>query len=41
MIEINTQNLRDLWENIKFTNIYQIGIPEEEDKEKGQKNLEN
>ena len=28
-------SLRDLWENIKHTNIRIIGVPEEEEKKKG------
>ena len=28
-------NLRDLWDNIKFTNTRIIGVPEEEEKRKG------
>ena len=28
-------NLRDLWDNIKRTNIQIIGVPEEEEKKKG------
>ena len=28
-------NLRDLWDNTKRTNIRSIGVPEEEDKKKG------
>ena len=28
-------NLRDLWDNIKCTNIRLIGVPEEEEKKKG------
>ena len=28
-------SLRDLWENIKRTNIRSIGVPEEEEKKKG------
>ena len=30
-------NLRDLWDNIKCTNIQFIGVPEEEEKKKGKK----
>ena len=34
-------NLRDLWDNIKLTNIWIIGVPEEEEKKKGyEKNFE-
>ena len=28
-------SLRDLWDNIKRTNIRSIGVPEEEEKKKG------
>ena len=28
-------NLRDLWDNIKCTNIWTTGVPEEEEKKKG------
>ena len=28
-------NLRDLWDNTKRTNIWIIGVPEEEEKKKG------
>ena len=28
-------NLRDLWDNIKYTNMRIIGVPEEEEKKKG------
>ena len=31
--------LRDLWDNIKHTNIQIIGIPEEEEKEKGSEEI--
>ena len=34
-IKINEDNLRDLWDNVKCTNIRIIGVPEEEDKKKG------
>ena len=34
-------SLRDLWDNIKYTNIRFIGVPEEEEKKKGyEKNFE-
>ena len=34
-------SLRDLWDNIKHTNIRIIGVPEEEEKKKGyEKSLE-
>ena len=34
-------NLRDLWDNIKHSNIRIIGVPEEEEKKKGyEKNFE-
>ena len=32
-------SLRDLWDNIKCTNIRIIGVPEEEEKKKGYKNF--
>ena len=28
-------SLRDLWDNIKYTNIWIIGVPEEEEKKRG------
>ena len=31
----NEASLRDLWDNIKHTNIRIIGVPEEEEREKG------
>ena len=33
-------NLRDLWNNIKVPNIQIIGVPEEEDKKKRQRNIQ-
>ena len=30
----NEDNLRDLWDNVKCSNIRIIGVPEEEDKKK-------
>ena len=33
-MERNEESLRDLWDNIKRTNIRIIGVPEEEEKEK-------
>ena len=32
-------SLRDLWDNIKGTNIWIIGVPEEEEKKKGCKKI--
>ena len=32
-------NLRDLWENTKCTNIWIIGVPEEEEKKKGSEKI--
>ena len=34
-MERNEESLRDLWGNIKHTNIHSIGVPEGEEKEKG------
>ena len=33
------ESLRDLWDNIKLTNIWIIGIPEEEEKTKGNEKI--
>ena len=33
-IKRNEVNLRDLWDNVKCSNIRIIGVPEEEDKKK-------
>ena len=32
-------SFRDLWDNIKCTNIQIIGVPEEEEKKKGYENI--
>ena len=41
VIKRNENNLRDLWENTKCPNVQIIGVPEEEDKNKGhEKTLE-
>ena len=38
-IKRNEENLRDLWDNVKHTNIRIIGVPEDEDKKKGHEKL--
>ena len=38
-IKKNEDSLRDLWDNIKCTNIRIIGVPEGEEREKGAENL--
>ena len=38
-IKRNEDNLRDLWDNVKCPNIQIIGVPEEEDKKKGQERI--
>ena len=35
----NEDNFRDLWNNIKYPNIRNIGVPEEEDKKKGHEKI--
>ena len=35
----NEDRLRDLWDNIKQTNIQLIGVPEEEEKERGSEKI--
>ena len=35
----NEDSLRDLWDNIKHTDIWIIGVPEEEEKKKGYENF--
>ena len=39
IIERNEDNLRDLWDNVKYPNIQIIGVPEEEDKKKGHEKM--
>ena len=34
-LETNEESLRELWDNVKHTNIRIIGVPEEEEREKG------
>ena len=38
-IKRNEDNLRDLWNNVKRPNIQIIGVPEKEDKKKGQEKI--
>ena len=34
-MKLNKDKLRDLWNSVKYPNIQIIGVPEEEDKNKG------
>ena len=34
-LQTNEESLRELWDNIKCTNIHIIGVPEGEEREKG------
>ena len=38
-IKRNEETLRDLWDNVKHSNIRFIGVPEEEDKKKDHKKI--
>ena len=38
-ITINEDNIRDLWYNVKRPKIWIIGVPEEEDKNKGHEEI--
>ena len=38
-IKRNEDNLRVLWDNVKWPNIWVIGVPEEEDKKKGHEKI--
>ena len=35
----NEESLRELWDNIKHTNIHTIGVPEGQEREKGTENI--
>ena len=34
-MKINEDSLRELWDNVKYTNIHIIGVPEGQEREKG------
>ena len=38
-IKRNEDNLRDIWDNVKCPNIRIIGVPEEEDRNKGHEKI--
>ena len=38
-IKRNEDNLRELWDNVKCSNIWIIGVPEEEDKKKSHEKI--
>ena len=38
-IKRNEDNLRDIWDNIKRSNIQVLGVPEEENKKKGHEKI--
>ena len=38
-LKTHEESLRDLWDNIKWTNINIIGVPEGEEQEKGAENI--
>ena len=38
-LKTNEESLRELWDNVKHTNIRIIGVPEGEEREKGRKNI--
>ena len=38
-MKTNEGSLRELWDNIKHTNIHIIGVPEGEEREKGTENI--
>ena len=38
-LKINEESLRELWDNIKRSNIHIIGVPEGEEREKGMEEI--
>ena len=38
-LKTNEESLRELWDNIKCTNIHIIGVPEGEEREETEKNI--
>ena len=38
-LKTNEESLRELWDNVKCTNIHIIGVPEGEEREKGTENV--
>ena len=38
-LKTNEESLRELWDNVKHTNICIIGVPEEEEREGDRKNI--
>ena len=38
-LKTNEESLRELWDNVKFTNICIIGVPEGEEREGDRKNI--
>ena len=38
-LKTNEHSLRELWENVKCTNIHIMGVPEREEREKGTETL--
>jgi len=39
IVKRNEDNLWDLWDNVKHSNIWVIGVPEEDDKKKGNEKI--
>ena len=38
-LKTNEESLRELWDNVEYTNIRIIGVPEGEEREKGTENI--